>query len=66
MCMTMTTDYGFYSQQQLQELDGSDLSFEIADAALLNNKQGDEYLNLLIAELKRRECNDVPVVELSQ
>ena len=66
MCMTMTTDYGFYSQQQLQELDGSDLSFEIADAALLNNKQGDEYLDLLIAELKRRECNDVPVVELSQ
>ena len=66
MCMTMTTDYGFYSQQQLQKLDGSDLSFEIADAALLNNKQGDEYLDLLIAELKRRECNDVPVVELSQ
>ena len=62
----MTTDYGFYSQQELQELDGSDLSFEIADAALLNNKQGDEYLNLLIAELKRRECNDVPVVEVAQ
>jgi O-phosphoseryl-tRNA(Cys) synthetase len=62
----MTTDYGFYSQQQLQELDGSDLSFEIADAALLNNKQGDEYLDLLIAELKRRECNDVTLVELSQ
>lgn len=62
----MTTDYGFYSQQELQELDGSDLSFEIADAALLNNKQGDEYLDLLIAELKRRECNDVPVVEVAQ
>jgi hypothetical protein len=62
----MTTDYGFYSQQQLQELAGSDLSFEIADAALLNNKQGDDYLDLLIAELKRRECNDVPVVQVAQ
>ena len=62
----MTTDYGFYSQQQLQELAESDLSFEIADAALLNNKQGDEYLDLLIAELKRRECNDVPVVQVAQ
>ena len=62
----MTTDYGFYSQQQLQELDGSDLSFEIADAALLNNKQGDEYLDILIAELKRRECNGVPQVKVAQ
>jgi len=62
----MTTDYGFYSQQELIELADSDLSFEIADAALLNNKQGDEYLDLLIAELKRRECNDVPVVEVAQ
>ena len=62
----MTTDYGFYSQQQLQQLAESDLSFEIADAALLNNKQGDEYLDLLIAELKRRECNDVPVVQVAQ
>ena len=62
----MTTDYGFYSQQELTELAESDLSFEIADAALLNNKQGDEYLDLLIAELKRRECNDVPVVEVAQ
>jgi len=62
----MTTDYGFYSQQELTELAESDLSFEIADAALLNNKQGDEYLHLLIAELKRRECNDVPVVEVAQ
>jgi hypothetical protein len=62
----MTTDYGFYSQQELTELAESDLSFEIADAALLNNKQGDEYLDLLIAELKRRECNDVPVVQVAQ
>lgn len=66
MCTAMTTDYGFYSQQELTELAESDLSFEIADAALLNNKQGDEYLDLLIAELKRRECNDVPVVEVAQ
>jgi hypothetical protein len=49
------TDYGFYTQKELKDLDGSDLSFEIADAALLNNKQGDEYLHLLISELKRRE-----------
>jgi len=62
----MTTDYGFYSQQELTELADSDLSFEIADAAILNNKQGDEYLDLLIVELKRRECNYVPLVELSQ
>jgi hypothetical protein len=62
----MTTDYGFYSQQELTELAESDLSFEISDAALLNNKQGDEYLDLLIAELKRRECNDVPVVQVAQ
>jgi hypothetical protein len=64
--MTMTTDYGFYSQQELTELDDSDLYFEIADAGLLNNKQGDEYLDLLIAEMKRRECNDVPDVEVAQ
>ena len=62
----MTTDYGFYSQQELTELADSDLSFEIADAALLNNKQGDEYLDLLIAELKHRECNNVPVVQVAQ
>ena len=54
MCTTITTDYGFYSQQDLTDLADSDLSFEIADAALLNNKQGDEYLDILIAELKRR------------
>jgi len=62
----MTTDYGFYSQQELTELADSDLSFEIADAAILNNKQGDEYLDLLIVELKRRECNYVPVVQVAQ
>ena len=48
------TDYGFYTEQELQNLDDSDLSFEIADAALLNVPEAEEYLNLLIAELKRR------------
>ena len=48
------TDYGFYSVEELRELDDSDLSFEIADAAILNISEADEYLNLLIAELQRR------------
>jgi hypothetical protein len=51
------TDYGFYSIEELQKLAESDLSFEIADAALLNNKEGDDYLNLLIAELQRRDTS---------
>lgn len=48
------TDYGFYSQQELTELADSDLSFEIADAALLKTPEGDAYLNQLITELQRR------------
>jgi hypothetical protein len=48
------TDYGFYSIEELQELADSDLSFEIADAALLNNQEGDDYLKLLITELQHR------------
>lgn len=48
------TDYGFYTQSELQELDDSDLSFEIADAAILNEPEADKYLNLLISELQRR------------
>jgi len=48
------TDYGFYSVEELQELDDSDLSFEIADTALLKTPEADEYLNLLITELQRR------------
>lgn len=48
------SDSGFYSQQELTELDDSDLSFEIADAALLKTPEADEYLNQLIAELQRR------------
>lgn len=48
------TDYGFYTQSELQELDDSDLSFEIADAAILNKPEADKYLNLLISELQRR------------
>jgi hypothetical protein len=64
--MNSTTDFGFYSAQELQELADSDLSFEIADAAVLNHSDADEYLNLLIAELKRREQQYVPLVELAQ
>lgn len=53
MSMTMT-DYGFYTEEQLQDLEDSDLSFEIADAALLKTPEADEYLNQLITELQRR------------
>jgi hypothetical protein len=48
------TDYGFYTEEELQELDDSDLSFEIADAAILNNSEADKYMDILIKELKRR------------
>lgn len=48
------TDYGFYTQEELQHLDDSDLSFEIADAAVLNKPGADNYLDLLIQELKLR------------
>jgi len=50
------TDYGFYSEQELKDLADSDLSFEIADAAILNVPEADEYLDLLIQELKQRNC----------
>jgi len=50
------TDYGFYTKEELQDLDDSDLSFEIADAAILNVPEANEYLNLLIEELKQRNC----------
>ena len=48
------TDYGFYNVDELKELADSDLSFEIADAAILNVPDADQYLDLLIEELKRR------------
>ena len=48
------TDYGFYTKDELKELADSDLSFEIADVAILNVPDADEYLDLLIEELKRR------------
>lgn len=48
------TDYGFYTAEELRELDDSDISFEIADAALLINSEANAYLDLLIAELQRR------------
>jgi len=50
------TDYGFYSEQELKDLADSDLSFEIVDAAILNVPEADEYLDLLIQELKQRNC----------
>jgi hypothetical protein len=50
------TDYGFYTKQELRELAESDLSFEIADAALLKTSEAEEYLNQLITELKLRNC----------
>ena len=54
MFTTMMSDFGFYSQQELTELADSDLSFEIADAALLNTPEADNYLDILITELQRR------------
>ena len=51
---TTMTDYGFYTEQELQNLADSDLSFEIADAALLKTPEADEYMQLLIQELKQR------------
>ncbi len=60
------TDFGFYSAQELTELDDSDISGEIADAAILNYPEADAYLDLLIAELKRRVDLDVPVEEVAQ
>ena len=48
------TDYGFYTEQEIKDLDDSDLSFEIADTALLKTPEADEYMNLLITELKKR------------
>lgn len=50
------TDYGFYSEQEIKELADSDLSFEISDTALLKTPEADEYMHLLIQELKRRNC----------
>jgi hypothetical protein len=48
------TDYGFYTTEELKDLADSDLSFEIADTALLKTPEADKYLNLLIAELQNR------------
>ena len=48
------TDYGFYTQEELKDLNDSDLSFEISDAALIKTPDADAYLDLLIKELQRR------------
>lgn len=50
---------GFYTSEELKELNGSDLSFEIADTALLKTPEAKEYLNVLIEELKRRASYDL-------
>lgn len=50
---------GFYTSEELKELSGSDLSFEIADTALLKTPEAKEYLNVLIEELKRRASYDL-------
>ena len=55
MDLTMT-DYGFYTVDELKELADSDLSFEISDTALLKTPEADEYMNLLLTELKLRNC----------
>ncbi len=57
MNLTMN-DCGFYTVDELQELDDSDLSFEIADVALLNTPEADAYLDLLITELQNRHPVD--------
>ena len=51
------TDYGFYTVEELKELADSDLSFEIADAAISHAPGADAYLNLLIKELQRRDSS---------
>jgi hypothetical protein len=48
------TDYGFYTAEELKTLDDSDLSFEIAGAAILCTPEGDDYLKLLVNELQHR------------
>ena len=48
------TDYGFYTKEELKDLDTSDVSFEISDTALLMTPEADKYMDLLIQELKRR------------
>jgi len=52
------TDWGFYTAEELNTLDDSDLSFEIADTALLKTEEADAYLDLLIIELQRRNSDD--------
>jgi hypothetical protein len=52
--VNLMTDSGFYTKQEIQELADSDLSFEISDAALLKTPEAEEYLSLLIEELKLR------------
>ena len=47
-------EFGFYSVDEISELADSDLSFEIADTAILNHPDADDYMNLLITELKKR------------
>lgn len=64
MIQEQMNDYGFYTAEQLKELDDSDLSFEISEVALINNEQANSYLKILIEELQRRNtCTDYHEVE---
>lgn len=54
MLHSTTNDYGFFTEEELKTLDDSDLSFEIANTAIINLPEADAYLNLLIKELQRR------------
>jgi hypothetical protein len=45
------TDYGFYTEQEIKELADSDLSFEIADAALLKTEADEYRICLLLMKL---------------
>lgn len=50
----METYHEFFTEEELKTLEDCDLSFEIADAAIINTPEADAYLDLLIAELQRR------------
>lgn len=45
----------FWTDEELKDIPDSDLSFEIADASILNAPEADAYLDRLIAELQRRD-----------
>ena len=56
----------FWTDEELKEIPDCDISAEIADTCIINSPECDAYLDRLIAELKRRESNDVPVEQVAQ